>query len=431
MSDASVVGLSVLGFLAAALLFVCELALAVLLSAVNALSRVALRSMGSDSTGGLRFAEELRGSHSTRRAALHAGREASLVGASFAFALGARDAGWPHPWLLGGAAGLLVGVILLEALAARAIALRDPRAALRATAFLIVPVHALFYPAVAPIEAIVRRGAAGRPSAGPGQVGDDEQEVDAFIEVGEREGILEAGEGRMVRGIVDLGETRVREIMTPRTDIVAVPAESTLAEARKVLLRTAHSRLPVFRGTIDNVVGILHVRDLLKAMDDGLDASSVTACVRPPFFVPETQPIADLLAPMRTRTQIALVVDEYGGLAGLVTLEDLLEEIVGDIRDEHEPEATLLQQLPDGSWSISGLAHVEELERLFGIGIDERDFDTVGGLVVSVLGRVPAKGESFEAHGLRMEVLEADRRRVYRVRVLPSRRAIGDAGDAP
>ncbi len=412
----------------AAFLFLVETAIAVLLLAVSSLSRVAVRRLAAEDRR-LRFLEEVRNGQSSRRISLHAARETCLLGASVSLALAARGSGLSHPWLLGVAGGIVLGVLLLEGLVARVLALRAPRAAIRATAFLAPPIHGTFFPAAKPMETLVRRFSA-RAGQGESETDEDDGEVEAFLEVGEREGILEAGESRMVRGIVDLGETRVREIMTPRTDVAALPADSTVSEARKALLRTGHSRLPVYRGTVDNVVGVLDARDVLKAADQGADESAVTAFLRPAFFVPETQSTADLLTQMRTRTRMAMVVDEYGGLAGLVTLEDLLEEIVGEIREEHEPEEARLQAAPDGSWLVSGLAHVEEIEPLFGVSVGERGFDTVGGLVVAALGRVPPPGERLEAHGLAIEVLESDRRRVYRVRL---RKAAppADAGGEP
>jgi CBS domain containing-hemolysin-like protein len=178
--------------------------------------------------------------------------------------------------------------------------------------------------------------------------------------------------------------------------------------------------MPVYRDSIDDIVGILHVRDLVRAWEQGREAATIAGYVRPAFFVPETLTVAELLREMRVRTHVAIVVDEYGGVAGLVTLEDLLEEIVGDIRDEHETEEALVQQDSDGSWLVHGLAHVDELERIFGLTLEERDFDTVGGLVVSTLGRVPEQGESLEVGGLAIEVVHADPRRVYRVRIRPA-----------
>jgi CBS domain containing-hemolysin-like protein len=221
----------------------------------------------------------------------------------------------------------------------------------------------------------------------------------------------------MVRGIVDLDSTLVREIMTPRVDVVALHANAAVGEARRVALAAAHSRFPVYGETIDNVIGILHVRDLLRAWEEGWGDAGIRGLVRPAVFVPETRTVAEVLAEMRTRTHVALVVDEYGGFAGMVTLEDLVEEIVGEIRDEHEREDATLTAEAGGSWLVSGAAHAEELERVFGVDLGERDYDTVGGFVTAALGRVPAKGEQFEHRGLRVEIVEADPRRVRRVRV--------------
>jgi CBS domain containing-hemolysin-like protein len=169
---------------------------------------------------------------------------------------------------------------------------------------------------------------------------EQDEEVEALIEVGEREGLLEAEEGEMMRGIVDLDETLVRELMTPRTDIIALAAETTVKEARRAFLEAGHSKLPVYHESIDNVVGVLHSRDLFLAWDEGQEEGPVGQYLRPTTFVPETLTAAEMLAEMRQKTQIAIVVDEYGGTAGLVTLEDVLEEIVGEIRDEHDDEGS-------------------------------------------------------------------------------------------
>jgi CBS domain containing-hemolysin-like protein len=162
----------------------------------------------------------------------------------------------------------------------------------------------------------------------------------------------------------------------------------------------------------------------MRAWAEGWEDATVSTFMRPALFVPETRTVSELLAEMRQRTHVALVVDEYGGLAGLVTLEDLLEEIVGDIRDEHESEEAEIQSQSDGSILASGLAHIEEIENLFDLQVGERDYDTVGGLVTSFLGRVPETGEMLVVHGLKIEVIEADPRRVYRVRI---RRSGADA----
>jgi magnesium and cobalt exporter, CNNM family len=399
----------------ASALFLVDLALSVLTLSASALSRVALRRLNTESGGTLPFLEEFKVVPSSHRAAIHTVREAALVGAAGLLAWCAATAGVPGGFATGLVAGILFGTVVLETVLARALALRDPRIALKTTAVLVRPVHALTYPLLAPIHAAFRRWAGTADDEDERE--EDEEDVEAFIEVGEREGILEKSEGEMVRGIVDLAQTLVREIMTPRVDVVVVPAQATVAEARRVALQAGHSRFPVYGETIDNVLGILHVRDLLRDIGVSSEDGTVASLVRPAVFVPETRTVAEVLAEMRTRAHVALVVDEYGGFAGLVTLEDLLEEIVGDIRDEHELETVEIVAQDDGSWMLSGLAHAEEIERLFGVDLGERDYDTVGGFVTAALGRVPVGGESFESHGLSVEVVDADPRRVRQVRM--------------
>ncbi len=393
-------------------LFALGLALSLLLHAAQALSRVALRSLGAEAGSRGAPLEDLRSPASPVRFAIETARQGCLLGGLVLGGLAATWAGIGWPWAVAVAATAL-WALLVEGVAARALALRNPRRALRALLPVASAVAAVVGPAARPLHALFR-------TAGPDTVPQDEEEreeeeIEAFIEVGEREGILEAGEGKMVRGIVDLGETKVREIMTPRTDILALPAGSTIEEARRAFLRSGHSRLPVYEGTMDNVTGVLHVRDLLSGWDER--GAPVSGLLRPAFFVPETRTVAELLEEMRLKTHFALVVDEYGSLAGLVTLEDLVEEIVGEIREEHEAEQPLAEQEADGRWVFSGVAHVEDLERTFGLDVGERSYDTVGGLVVAAAGRVPSVGETCEVHGLRIEVLEATRRRVHRVRV--------------
>jgi len=205
--------------------------------------------------------------------------------------------------------------------------------------------------------------------------------------------------------------------MTPRTEIVGLDVSTTVRGARRLFLEAGHSRLPAFDGTVDNIVGILHSRDLFRAWDAGDDDDVIERYVRRAPFVPESLSAAELLREMRRRMHMAVVVDEYGGVAGLVTLEDLLEEIVGDIRDEHEPEEVMMRAESNGSWIVNAVVHVKEIEQVFDVEFENRDFDTVGGMVVSAFGRVPLVGDRLETNGLDVEVLEADRKRVQRVRL--------------
>jgi CBS domain containing-hemolysin-like protein len=404
-------------WIGAALSLLLQGSFAVLFVAVSALSRVALHRVATEGGGELAWLDELREPRSTWRLAASLMHRLSLLASVLCVTLAARISGSRHAWLVGVAVATGGGLLLLELGLARLAALGDPRAALRATAWLVPPARSLLFPLVHPLHRLLERS---RSEQTDDDDDDDEEEVAAYIEVGEREGILEAAEGKMMRGIVDLDETKVREIMTPRTDIVALPLSATVAEAREAVLGAGHSRLPVYRETIDHVVGVVHARDLLRAWKEGGSQEPVAAYLREPMFVPELLSAAELLSEMRMKTHMALVVDEYGGVAGLVTLEDLLEEIVGDIRDEHDEEEASLRQEPDGSWTIDAGAHVDELSELFGLAFDQRDFDTVGGLVVSRLGRVPAEGDKLRVDGVEIEVVRADRRRIRQVRVRPA-----------
>ncbi len=415
-----------LSLVGALLLLALELALSVALVAASALSRVALRRLGAESGGRLRFVVSLRTPPSTYRSAAYLARQLSLLGGCVLLGVTAWVADWPYPWILGVIVGAVVGVVFVEGFVARGLALVNPRLALRLTAHVVRLVHAVLYPFVAPLNRVLWRISLRARDREDGNDEDQDEEVEALIEVGESEGILEGEEGRMIRGIADLDETRVREIMTARTDIVSLPVTAPIAEARRTMIESGHSRIPVFRHSIDNVVGILHARDLIRAWEEGKAEARILEYVRPAHFVPETLTLAELLTELRLRTQIAMVIDEYGGIAGLVSLEDLVEEIVGEIRDEHDEEEQRIQEQADGSWIVSGVVPVKELEDLFRIDIGEREFDTVAGLVVAGVGRVPRKGERLQAHGLQFEVLEADPRRVYRVRVGRAAESSGD-----
>jgi CBS domain containing-hemolysin-like protein len=401
----------------AGLLLLVELMLSVFLSAESALSRIALHRLASESPEKLGFLDRLHNAPSTHRASALVLRQISLLGAVLVLSLGLRVAGWRLPTMGAVVVVLVVGVLILDTVLARALALWDPRRAIRVTAPVVRCANLLLYPLIRPVHALIVWIQQREQLTDEEREDEQEEQVEALIEVGEREGLLEAEEGEMMRGIVDLDEKLVREIMTARTDIVALPAETQAREARRTLLEAGHSRLPVFHGSIDNVVGVLHLRDLFQAWDEGGAEQSIGRFVRPATFVPETLSAAELLSEMREKTPIAIVVDEYGGTAGIVTLEDLLEEIVGEIRDEHDVEEEIVRKDSDGVWVVNAVAHVDELEPLFGVEFEERDFDTVGGLVVSSFGRVPLEGESVVVEGLRIEVLEADQRRVHKVRV--------------
>ena len=256
----------------------------------------------------------------------------------------------------------------------------------------------------------------GEPSAAGAQNGNDEsgEAVQAYLEAGDDQGLIEKDERRLLQSIVDFGGTLVREVMTPRPDMVAIPVEATIDDLRALFREQEYSRFPVFAENLDNIVGIVFVKDLLHQTDPNAELSSI---VRPATFVPETKRVPELLKEFqRKQVQFAIVVDEYGGTAGLVTIEDLLEEIVGEIRDEYDVETEPVVDEGNGSFVFSAKVSIDEIRERLGVEIEPEGFETVGGYVLTRVGRVPAVGESFELDGMSVEVLDAERRRIHKVR---------------
>lgn len=249
---------------------------------------------------------------------------------------------------------------------------------------------------------------------------DNGDDLQALIDVGEEEGILEEEEGELIQSIIEFGETRAGEVMTPRTDIVALPSTATVREARDVMEESKYSRLPVYREQIEDVVGIIYVRDLLSYWAEGREDECIEPMLRPAYFVPETKSVDELLEEMqKTHVQLALVIDEYGGLAGLLTVEDILEEIVGEIEDEdiESEEIVEIVESDDGYYDVLGSTEVGKIERLLDLEIEDDDFTTIAGLVINESGTVPTPGTRLNFRGLDVEVLEADERRINRLRL--------------
>lgn len=245
--------------------------------------------------------------------------------------------------------------------------------------------------------------------------------VEALITAGTEEGIIEEEDRRLIHSVVAFGNKTVREVMTPRPAMVAVSADATLEDLRKLVIHEQYSRIPVYEGSIDHILGFIHVRDMFELDPTERLQHSVRDLVRPIRFVPETKPVNDLLREMQQDgNHIAAVVDEYGSTAGLVTMEDMVEEIVGEIRDEHEPGLDV-QMDANGGYIVSGSFDVDHLHDLVEFRKSEDDESTtVGGLVTEWLGRVPEAGESIEREGVRIEVLAGNELRVDQVRISKS-----------
>jgi magnesium and cobalt exporter, CNNM family len=233
----------------------------------------------------------------------------------------------------------------------------------------------------------------------------------------QEEGVISQQEGReLLQSIVDFTETVVREVMTPRPDIVAVRADATLQDLRTLFREQQYSRMPVYRDNLDNIIGIVFVKDLVALPPTA--EPPVTTLMRAAYFVPASKRVSELLKEMQRRqAQMAIVVDEYGGTAGLVSVEDLLEEIVGEIRDEYDVESETVVEETDGTFVFSGKVSVDEVMDRLGVEIEREGFETVGGYLLSHLGRMPYVGERFDVDGLDVEVLEVERRRITKVRL--------------
>ena len=331
---------------------------------------------------------------------------------------------FPEPRLV--LVGLLAGLILagiFRQLIPLFISTRNPEG----TLLFLLPVVRPFFPIMAfiadPFQRLFDRSRRKDQVAEDGEEeedDDDSGDLQALIDLGEAEGILEEEEGELIHSIIDFGDTRVSEVMAPRPDIVAVPVTATVREARDVILESKYSRLPVYRDQIDNVEGLIYVRDLLLSWAEGREDENIKPLIRSVYFVPETKPVAELLEEMqKAHVQLAMVIDEYGGVCGLVTVEDILEEIVGEIEDEDiaGEELEEIVEGNDGSYEVQASIEIGKIERLFDMEIEADDFTTIAGLVINESGKVPAVGEVLTIRGLEVEVLEADERRILRLLV--------------
>ena len=261
---------------------------------------------------------------------------------------------------------------------------------------------------------------------GRGRGGDDEErsanvtesELLAMADVAHAEDVIEPEERAFIHSIIEFGDTVVREVMVPRPDMVTIDAELTVTVALDQALAAGYSRLPVHEHNVDDVLGIAYTKDLIRAEHEGHGGADVREQVRPASFVPETKRLSALLREMQDqKSHLSIVVDEYGGTAGLVTLEDLIEELVGEIVDEFDVEEPIVERRSDGSVVVTGLMSVDDADELLGAELPQGSWDTVGGLVLDLAGRVPVQGEAFEVEGFRLVAQRVQGRRIARVHI--------------
>ncbi|HEV2183015.1 MAG TPA: hemolysin family protein [Candidatus Acidoferrales bacterium] len=288
----------------------------------------------------------------------------------------------------------------------------------------ILPIIRLFAWLVWPIQAVLEFAISllhisDEPDSDA--VPDDQHAIEAIVDAATEQGILEQDEARLIEQVVEFSDKRVREVMTPRPDVVAIPASASIEQLRRVLVEAKLSRLPVYENNLDEIIGIVIARDVLQVPESESAQRTVRELVRPALFVPEAKMGSSLLKEMQRKSQqMAIVIDEYGSMAGIVTAEDLVEEIVGEIGEEDRQPVPDVIRESSGSMVLRGSLAVEKLEELFGIHLNDRDVEstaaTVAGLLNHIAGHVPEAGEKLDYDGLQFEVLEANQRKVLRLR---------------
>ncbi len=400
--------------------------LSLIKTAYESLSEVALRVMMSEREGSrrARFFRELLDNRQEFELILILGTQLSVAISSILLTYIIITLGITYPLFMAFLAVFAV-ILIFRQFVPRLIVQNRPETML----WLLLPLFQLFYSIfsifAAPINALLEKLKSKEKeeeSFDEDEQDDTLHEFEALIEVAEEEGIIEEQEGELIQSVIEFGETIVSEIMRPRPLIVAVPITATVEDARQVIIEKKYSRIPVYEETIDDIKGLVYVRDLLAYIEPDKLHTSVREVMREVYQVPETKPIADLLEDMqRSKAQMAIVIDEYGGVAGLLTVEDIIEEVMGEIEDE---DRGLLdrppEQLPDGSYELEGSTEIGAVENLFDKELAADDFSTIAGLLIRELdNRVPEAGEKIEFRGLEFQVLVADSQRINKIRVRP------------
>lgn len=243
-----------------------------------------------------------------------------------------------------------------------------------------------------------------------------EKEIQQLIDEGEQKGLISEDEGEMIQGIFSFRDTIAREIMVPRTDAVCAHSNTRLNDIIQLIIQSGHSRIPIYQDNIDNIVGTLHAKDLLSYW--GREDLEIRSLVRSPYFIPETKKISEVLKDLRdNKSHMAVVIDEYGGTAGILTLEDIIEEIIGEVMDEHDFDEKMLVEHDDGTVSVNARLAAEELEDYLGLELPEGKFESVGGFIISLLGRVPVVGERVTYRKIEIVIEAANNRKIERVRI--------------
>jgi len=429
----------------------CNGLLAAARSALVGASRARLVQLAEGHTAGADLALRVTGDATSLIATIRLAQTslrflaAGLIAVLFEPPLAALIAAWPT--LAPGSASLALFVLMLlgallvvslgELLPERWV-LREPEQ----WALVFAPLVAALEWVLSPLVRLALAGASlvSRPLAGRTLPFVTEEEIKTMVDAGEEGGVIEEEEKEMINAIFDMGDTLAREIMVPRIDVLALDVSTPLPEAVDAVLAVGHSRVPIYQDNIDNVLGLLYAKDLLRVWKDagqggpsqgGPGRLSVRDLMRPAYFAPETKKVDALLADLQQkRIHMAIVVDEYGGTAGIVTLEDIVEEIVGDIRDEYDvDEESLFERVNEGEYIFDARINLDEVNELLELHLPTTESDSLGGLIYGQLGHVPSVGEKVTADSVTFEVLSVTGRRIRKVRAL--RTASVDAPPAP
>ncbi|MCH7804972.1 MAG: HlyC/CorC family transporter [Acidobacteria bacterium] len=413
-----------LGLFIVALLIVLLFLLSVLESAIFGLSRLSTKVLAErEKAAKFRLLGDIAADRVLFVLPLKFGAQLSVVISAvlITWMFFASDLPYAPAWAL----AVMVAIIaLFRQLFPRMITQSEPEQVL----LRFLPLFRRFYPFLcwlsSPLIFLLRISKASREGnqveSGPEEEA-TEEEIQAYLGVGEEEGIIEEEESRLIQSALEFGDLLVREIMTPRTEIVAIEEKATIDELKDLMVSSKFSRIPVYREQLDQAIGVVYVRNFLSYLGDGAGEEPITPLIHKAWFVPETKKVSELLKEMQHNAEhLAILINEYGSVSGLVTMEDMIEELVGEIRDEDELEKVDLTYAGDGSYIVSGGAEIEELEATLEVDFGDLAVTTVSGLIVDHLGKVPTAGETVLLDGLSVEILSADRKRIQSMRVKKS-----------
>ncbi len=328
---------------------------------------------------------------------------------------------WPVHGLISSFVEIFLISIVSRQLLPRLLTQNDPEKKLIRLLRIFNPFYTVLHPLALPLSSLLNFYKKLHEEVKNGDEPEEEttdEEIQAYLEIGEDEGILEEEDSKLIQSVVEFGDTLVREVMTPRTKIIACEENATMAELRELMVQHRHSRIPIYRGDMDHVIGIAYIRQLMAELIQGRESQPIVGLVNPVLFVPGTKPVSKLLKDLQQRgDHTAIVIDEFGGVAGLVTIEDLVEEIVGEIRDEDEAKISKIIEEGPRCFVVRGSTELSRLEELGVRKFEDLNCSTVAGLVMAYLGRVPVTGEAFELEGMKVQILDADRKRVLWIRL--------------